>query len=88
MKILYTALFLSISLCMSCRREGYETAHAHIVERRDLGNGKVRLSYMFKAGQTTIAGVKVIDNAVVVFSDSCMVEYKASNPLENNLKLP
>lgn len=84
-------LIVWVALCglgFSCKNGDYKTTQARIVERRDIGNGKIRLSYLFKAGQTTIAGVKVVDNAVVVPSDSCAVEYKASNPLENNLKLP
>gem|GEM_PF-3344924 len=86
-KLFLVLLVGCVSFCLSCNRD-YRIAQARIVERRDIGNGKTRLSYLFKAGQTTIAGVKVVDAAVIVSSDSCTVEYKVSNPLENSLKLP
>ncbi|WP_447640793.1 MULTISPECIES: hypothetical protein [Chitinophagaceae] len=89
MKNPYVFLIVLFSLfVVSCGNKDYRTAQARIVERRDMGNGKIRISYLFKAGQTTIAGIKIVDNAVVVTSDSCAVEYKASNPLENTLILP
>lgn len=89
MKNFFTAwVAIMCLLGIACKNGDYKTTQAKIVERRDVGNGKTRLSYLFKAGQTTIAGVKTIDNAVVVPLDSCEVEYKVSNPLENNLKLP
>ncbi|MFT4204319.1 MAG: hypothetical protein QM610_10455 [Chitinophagaceae bacterium] len=88
MKNIAVGSMLFVVSCLSCKNREYRTTQARIVERRDVGNGKIRLSYLFKAGQTTIAGVKTVDNAVVVSSDSCSVEYKVSNPLENNLMLP
>ncbi|PZP52683.1 MAG: hypothetical protein DI598_00185 [Pseudopedobacter saltans] len=81
-------LILFLALVLSSCNHDYKTTQARIVERRDVGNGKIRLSYIFKTERTTIAGVKVVDASMIVPLDSCAVEYKVSNPLDNNLKLP
>lgn len=81
---IFFALFVTSFTLFACKDKDAVTTKAKVVERRDVGNGKIRISYIFKADQTTIAGVKVIDNKVLN-SDSIIVKYKKSNPQENKL---
>jgi hypothetical protein len=81
---IFSALFFASCTLMACKDANTITTKAKVVERRDVGNGKIRISYIFKADQTTIAGVKVIDNKVLN-SDSIIVKYKKTNPQENEL---
>ncbi|QES90087.1 hypothetical protein [Rhizosphaericola mali] len=83
LKIFFTLFLTSFSL-LACGNKDIVSTKAKVVERRDVGNGKIRISYIFKADQTTIAGVKVIDNKVLN-SDSIVIKYKKTNPQENEL---
>lgn len=86
MKILPAFILLNIALASACHDGKYVETYARIVERRDIDGGKLQLNYIFKVGQTTIAGSKKINNQSIP-RDSVRIKYNAQNPLENDLIL-
>lgn len=71
---------------LSCGDARYTETNGRIVERKDIGNGQIELSYIFKIGQTTVAGSKRIENKSIPF-DSVRIRYNKDNPLDNRLIL-
>ncbi len=79
--IILTAIILLLS---ACENTNYKQTYARITERREIGNDKLQLNYIFKVGQTIIVGSKQVDNQSVL-SDSIKIRYNVENPLENQL---
>lgn len=72
-----------------CQGKSTEIAKAHIIERKALANGKVRVNYVFEAGaQQLVKDSADIDGRKVVPHDSVSVRFSANDPLQNQIQLP
>ncbi|GGH58283.1 hypothetical protein HNQ91_000392 [Filimonas zeae] len=72
-----------------CQGTSTEIAKAHIIERKALANGKVRVNYVFTAGeQKQVKDSADVDGRKVVPHDSVSVRFSANDPLENQIQLP
>lgn len=72
-----------------CQGKNTEIAKAHIIERKALANGKIRVNYVFEAGARQLVNDSAdIDGRKVVPHDSVSVRFSANDPLQNQIQLP
>lgn len=81
----YIVLLILSTIIISCKDQ-YQSTTAKVVERKEISADKIQINYIFKAGNTTIAGSKIVGNNTII-SDSITVEYNKQNPLENELDI-
>lgn len=81
---IYLSALLAITAA-SCQQNYVDTT-AKIIERNQINDTQIEVHYIFKAGNTTIAGTKNINNNTAI-KDSLPIHYNKNNPLENELDL-
>ncbi|BAV04686.1 hypothetical protein SAMN05421788_111114 [Filimonas lacunae] len=72
-----------------CSEKNTLLAKAHIVERKALANGRLRVNYIFTLdNHTTIKDSADVDRERVVPHDSVTVRFSPKDPSQNSLQLP
>jgi len=84
---LLTSLLFAAFLFLSCRQNNIKELSAKIIERKMLANGKLMLSYVFKADGKLINGSAVMENKVIP-ADTLTVIFHKENPAESRIRLP
>ncbi len=77
-------LLAIIIFSLGCKNNIAKETKARITERRLLENGKLRISYIFKAGFTTVAGIAQVNNTILPV-DSIKVVHSPKNPQDNSI---
>lgn len=72
-----------------CTEKNTLLAKAHIIERKALGNGKLRVNYVFTAGERQLVKDSAdVDSERVVPHDSVSVRFSPGDPHQNHIQLP
>jgi uncharacterized protein YcfL len=82
-RMLYVLVSLVLVSCNNNQKEGV----AHITQRKILANGRLLISYTFKANEKIIVDSMEFPNQIVPH-DSVIVVFSSENPTKSKLRIP
>lgn len=78
-----------LGVAAGCSEKNTLLAKAHIIERKALANGKVRVNYVFETGERRLVKDSAdVDSERVVPHDSVSIKFSAVDPHKNQIQLP